>query len=144
MNLSRPNAGPMGTGMSRLAFTDSRMDTFLRLCLFTVPLRGLPLGFARDGGQSMSDDTLIIPHGATSVPLSGLGFSCHDAKKQLPLFRRADVSSGCIWLSEKVARSDCQITAYLPAALLTLRTVIFCRNELLLHPRLRWSKDGAI
>lgn len=96
MNLSPPNAGPIGTDMSRLAFTDSRMDTFLRLCLFTVPLRGLPLGFARDGGQSMSDDTLIIPHGATSVPLSGLGFSCHDAKKQLPLFRRADVSSGCI------------------------------------------------
>lgn len=43
MNLSPPNAGPIGTDMSRLAFTDSRMDTFLRLCLFTVPLRGLPL-----------------------------------------------------------------------------------------------------
>lgn len=82
--------------LSRLAFANSQTDTFLRLCLFTVPLRGLPLGFARDDGQSMSDDTLIIPHGATSVPLSGLGFSCHDARKELPLFSRADVSSGCI------------------------------------------------
>ena len=52
---------------------------------------------------------------------------------------RVGVNKDCSWLPIKVTSRipHCQITAYLPAALLSLRTADFCRYELFLKPWLR-------
>lgn len=122
------------------------------LTLPRVLLQHPTLVLAEDDGPSMphdrEDDTLLSFADTQLCPSLALAFLVMMLKSKFPYFFFSPpvLDSGCSWLSEKVTsrRSDCQITAYLCAALLTLRTVIFCRNELLLHPPLRWREDGAM